>query len=47
MLLDASTGGTVKIKTIDEVREMINNMSLNEYRPHIKEDIAPKKKMHD
>lgn len=44
MLLDASTRGTMKIKTTDEVREMINNMSLNEYRPHIEENATSKKK---
>lgn len=44
MLLDASTEGTMKIKKADEVRELIENMSLNEYRAHTEEDIAPKKK---
>jgi len=29
MLLDASAGGTMKIKTIVEVQELIDNMSLN------------------
>jgi len=29
MLLDASAGGTMKIKTDDEVRTLIDNMSLN------------------
>ena len=28
MLLDASAGGTMKIKTADEVRTLIDNMSL-------------------
>jgi len=31
MLLDASVGGTMKIKTTDELQELIDNMSLNEY----------------
>ena len=31
MLLDAPVGGTMKIKTADEVRTLIDNMSLNEY----------------
>jgi hypothetical protein len=31
MLLDASAGGTVKIKTADEVCVLIDSMSLNEY----------------
>jgi len=44
MLLDVYAEGTKKIKTTDEVREMIENMSLNEYRAHTKEGSAPKKK---
>jgi len=34
----------MKIKKADEVRELIENMSLNEYCAHTKEDISPKKK---
>ncbi len=30
MLLDASEGGTMKIKTADEVRELIDYVSLND-----------------
>jgi len=44
MLLDASWGGTMKIKTADEVRAMIDNMSLNEYRGHTEEEATPSKK---
>lgn len=33
MLLDASTGGTMKNKFAAKIRELIDNMSLNEYRP--------------
>jgi len=44
MLLDASAGGTMKVKTADEVREMINIMSLNEYQGHTEEEATPKKK---
>jgi len=47
MLLDASAGGTMKIKTTDEVRELIDNMSLNEYRGHTEEEATPKKKGYD
>jgi len=43
MLLDASAGGTTKIKTTDEVRELIDNMSLNEYLGHIEEEATPRK----
>jgi hypothetical protein len=42
ILLDASAGGTMKIKTADEVRELIDNMSLNEYQAHTKEEASPK-----
>jgi hypothetical protein len=34
----------MKIKTAGEVRELIDNMSLNEYRAHTNEESAPKKK---
>ena len=34
MLLDAFAGGTMKIKTVVEVQEKIDNMSLNEYQGH-------------
>ena len=44
MLLDASTGGTMKINTVYEVRKLIDNMSLNEYRGHIEEEATPRKK---
>jgi len=44
MLLDAFAGGTMKIKTSDEVRELIDNMPLNEYRAHTEEEAALKKK---
>lgn len=44
MLLDAYARGTMKIKTTDDVRELIENMSLNEYRVHTKEEAAPRKK---
>ena len=44
MLLDASAGGTIKIKTAGGVRELINNMSLNEYRGHTEEEATPRKK---
>ncbi|MCI04367.1 hypothetical protein A2U01_0025414, partial [Trifolium medium] len=32
MLIDASTGGTIKNKNEDEVKQLIENMCLNEYR---------------
>jgi len=44
MLLDAYAGGTMKIKTNVKVRELINNMSLNEYRGHTEEETTPMKK---
>jgi len=44
MLLDAFAGGTMKIKTVVEVQEKIDNMSLNEYRGHTEEEATPKKK---
>jgi len=44
MLLDASAGGTMKIKTVDEVRTLIDNMSMNEYRGHTEEEETPRKK---
>jgi hypothetical protein len=44
MLLEASAGGTMKIKTADEVRTLIDNMSLNEYRGHTEEEATPWKK---
>ncbi|AES96893.1 hypothetical protein MTR_5g042840 [Medicago truncatula] len=44
MLLDASAGATMKIKTTDEVTELIDNMSLNEYRAQTDDESAPKKK---
>jgi hypothetical protein len=44
MLLDASGGGTMKIKTTDEVRAVIDNLSPNEYRGHIEEEMTPRKK---
>jgi len=47
MLPDASAGGTIKIKTVEEVRELIDNMSLNEYRAHTDEEASPKKKGYD
>jgi len=34
----------MKIKPADDVRELIENMSLNEYRAHTKEEAAPKNK---
>jgi len=40
---DASTGGTMNIKTIWEVIVLIDDMSLNEYRPQSNE-ATPKKK---
>ena len=45
MLLDASAGGTMKIKTADEVRALIDNMSLYEYRGHTEEEATPRKKV--
>jgi hypothetical protein len=33
MLLDASAGGSMKNKTTAEIQELIDSMSLNEYRP--------------
>jgi len=44
MLLDAFAGGTIKVKTTDEVRELIDNMSLNEYRGQHEEEATPRKK---
>jgi len=38
MLLDASRGGTMKIKTSNEVRALNDNMSLNEYGGHTEEE---------
>jgi len=35
----------MKIETTDEVKELIKNMFLNEYCPHTKDDVAPKKKV--
>jgi hypothetical protein len=34
MFLDAYAGGTMKIKTAEEVKELIDNMSPNEYHAH-------------
>ena len=34
----------MKVKTTNEVRELIGNMSLNEYRAHTEEEATPKKK---
>jgi len=45
MWLDASAGGTVMIKTVDEVRELIDNMSLNEYRAHTDDEDVSKNKV--
>jgi len=33
MMLDASTGDSMKNKTTTEIRELIDNRSLNEYKP--------------
>ncbi|AES87383.1 hypothetical protein MTR_4g026370 [Medicago truncatula] len=44
MLLNAYARGTMKIKTSNEVRELIDNMSLSEYRAHTEEKAATKKK---
>ena len=44
MLLDSYVEGTMKIKIVDEVRELIDNMYLNEYGAHTEEKVAPKKK---
>lgn len=44
MLLDASAKGTMKIKSADEVREVFDNMSLNEYSAHVDDESTPKKK---
>ena len=45
MWLDASAGGTVMIKIVDEVRELIDNMSLNEYRAHTDDEDVSKNKV--
>ncbi|KAK2410681.1 hypothetical protein QL285_046032 [Trifolium repens] len=42
MLIDASAGGTIKNKNEDEVRQLVENMCLNEYRSKSERD--PKKK---
>ncbi|KAK2370199.1 hypothetical protein QL285_083268 [Trifolium repens] len=42
MLIDASAGGTIKNKDEDEVRQLVENMCLNEYRSKSERD--PKKK---
>lgn len=42
MFLNTSTGGAMKIKDEDEVREMIERMCQNEYRTQ--SEIGPKKK---
>lgn len=44
MLVDAYGGGTMKIKTAREVRELIVNMSLDEYRALTDEKVSLKKK---
>ncbi|AES66456.1 hypothetical protein MTR_2g069520 [Medicago truncatula] len=44
MLLDASARGTMKIKTTDEVHELIHNISLNKYRGNTEEEVTPRKK---
>jgi len=36
MLLDVSTWGTMKNKTTTKIRELVDNMSFNEYRPQSK-----------
>jgi hypothetical protein len=36
--------GTMKIKTTDKVRALIDNMSLNEHRGHTEEEATPRKK---
>jgi hypothetical protein len=43
-LLNAYAGGAMKIKTVNEVQELVDNMSLNEYHAHTEEEAAPKKK---
>jgi len=43
MLPDASVGGTMKIKMVEEVKELIDNIYLNEYHPHTNEEVAPRK----
>jgi len=46
MLLDASAGGSMKNKTAAEIRELIETMSLNEYRFQGSDrNVAKKKEM--
>ncbi|GAU41120.1 hypothetical protein TSUD_288100 [Trifolium subterraneum] len=42
MLIDASTGGTIRNKNEDEVRQLVQNMCMNEYRSKSERD--PKKR---
>lgn len=44
MLLDASVGGTIKIKTTYEIRELIENQTQNDYNPHSSEETPQKSK---
>ena len=43
MLLDASTGGSIKNKTAAEIQVLVDNMSLNEYRPQRENGVVVKK----
>ncbi|MCI63376.1 hypothetical protein A2U01_0084633, partial [Trifolium medium] len=42
MLIDASAGGTIRNKNEDEVRALVENMCMNEYRSKSERD--PKKR---
>jgi len=38
MLLDASAGGTIKTKIVEEVWELIENMTQNDYEPRVRNE---------
>lgn len=44
MVIIVTGQGTMKIKTADEDRELVYNMSSNEYPLHTEKEIAPRKK---
>jgi hypothetical protein len=44
MLADTSVGETIKTKTTEEVRELIENMAHNDYQPTFKEVTSQKVK---
>jgi len=45
MLLGASVGGTIKNKTAEEVRELIENMTQNDYEPQARREDSQQLRM--